>query len=479
MSGTQESTSAAAAEPVPAHAWKVLAISAAGVFVVFLDATIVNIAFPALSADFPDVTRAGLSWVLNAYAVVFGALLVTTGRIADDRGRKRTFLLGLVVFGIGSALCGLAPSVPVLVAARAVQAVGAALLVPASLALLLPEFPASRRAGAVGLWGAAGGVAAAVGPTLGAVLIEGPGWRWVFLVNVPLCVLAVLLGRRVLRETRGTPSVGPQDYLGVVLVTAVFGLLSLGLVQGESWGWGSWRVVGAFVVAAACVPVLVRRALRHPSPVLPVRLFAVRTFSVATAALLLFAAAFFAVILCNVLFLTGVWQYSVLRTAVAVLPSPLLAAALSPVTGRLADRYGFRVLVVPGALAMAAGTAWFAVMTGAQPAYVTDFLPGSVLVGLAIALALPTLGAAGAQSLQPHQFGAGSAVSASARQLGAVLGVAVLVAVLGEPGPAEAVAAFHRSWWVVSATAVACAVLSLGLATRPRPASSAAPSVDG
>ncbi|VXC25581.1 MFS transporter [Nocardioides sp. AX2bis] len=466
MSATDK-TEGAVGEQVPAHAWKVLAISAAGVFVVFLDATVVNIAFPALSADFPEVTRAGLSWVLNAYAVVFGALLVTAGRIADDRGRKQTFLLGLAVFGLGSALCGLAPSVLLLVAARAVQAVGAALLVPASLALLLPEFPASRRAGAVGLWGAAGGVAAAVGPTLGALLIEGPGWRWVFLVNVPLCVVAVLLGRRVLRETTGTPSAGPRDYAGVLLVTAVFGLLSLGLVQGESWGWGSWRVVGSFAVAAVLVPVLVLRALRHPSPVLPVRLFTVRTFSVATGALLLFAAAFFAVILCNVLFLTEVWQYSVLRTALAVLPSPLIAAALSPVTGRLADHYGFRVLVVPGAASMAAGTAWFATRTGPDPAYLTDFLPGSILVGLAIGLALPTLGAAGAQSLQPHQFGAGSAVGATARQLGAVLGVAVLIAVLGEPDPAGALGAFHRSWWVVTATAAACALLSLGLAARP------------
>jgi MFS family permease len=139
--------------------------------------------------------------VLNAYAVVFGALLVTAGRLADTRGRKRLFLLGLGVFAVASALCGLAPSVPLLVAARAVQAVGAALLVPASLGLLLPEFPAARRATAVGIWGAAGAVAAAAGPTLGALLVEGPGWRWVFWINVPCCALAVLVGRRVLRES--------------------------------------------------------------------------------------------------------------------------------------------------------------------------------------------------------------------------------------------------------------------------------------
>lgn len=462
-SGAATTTSGA----VPRRAWATLAISAAGVFVVFLDATVVNIAFPALSADFPGSSRADLSWVLNAYAVVFGALLVTTGRVADDRGRKAVFLSGLIVFGVGSALCAAAPSVGLLVGFRAVQAVGAALLVPASLALLLPEFPAERRAGAVGLWGAAGGVAAAVGPTLGAVLVEGPGWRWIFWINVPLCVIAVVLGRRSLRESTGTSAPGPLDVLGVLLVTAVFALLSLGLVQGGDWGWDSVRVVGALAVAAALVPVLVVRAVRHPHPVLPVRLFAVRRFSLATLGLLLFSASFFAVILCNVLFLTGVWQYSVLRTALALLPSPLLAAALSPVSGRLADRFGFRVLVVPGALAMTTGVGWLATRTGPDPSYVADFLPGSVLIGIAIGFALPTLGAAGAHVLEPHQFGAGSAVGATARQLGAVLGVAVLVAVLGEPSPAEALDAFHRSWSVIAGAAAACAVVSLGLAGRP------------
>ena len=452
---------------VDRRAWQVLGVSAAGVFVVFLDATVVNIAFPAMSADFAGTTRAELSWVLNAYAVVFGALLVTAGRLADARGRKRLFLLGLGVFAVASALCGLAPTVPLLVAARAVQAVGAALLVPASLGLLLPEFPAARRATAVGLWGAAGAVAAAAGPTLGALLVEGPGWRWVFWINVPFCALAVLAGRRVLRESAGTPTAGRPDVVGVLLVTAVFGLLSLGLVQGEDWGWASAGVVGSFALAAVLTPVLVLRALRHPNPVLPVRLFAVRTFSVATAGTLLFGAAFFAMILANVLFLTSVWDYSVLRTAVAVLPSPLLAAVTAPLAGRLADRYGFRVVIVPGALSMVAAQAWFATRTTGDPSYVADFLPGSVLAGLAIGFAFSALGAAGAQALPPASFAVGAAVGATARQLGAVLGVAVLVAVLGEPAPAELLAAFHRSWLAIGVAALACAVVCTGLG-RPR-----------
>ena len=445
---------------ISAQAWKVLAVSAAAVYVVFLDATIVNIAFPAISADFSDVTRSGLSWVLNAYAVVFGALLVTAGGLADDYGRKRVFLAGLVVFAAASALCGIAPTVPLLVAARAVQAVGGALLVPASLALLLPEFPLAKRATAVGLWGAVGAVAAATGPSIGALLVEGPGWRWVFYVNLPFCALALWFGRRILTESKGGVRTRP-DVLGVLLVTAVFGLLSLGIVQGAPWGWFSARTVACFVAAAALAPVLVVRGVRHPHPALPVRLFAVRSFSVATVGTLLYGTAFFGQILCNVLFLNGVWHYSILRTAVAILPSPLLAAVVAPIAGRLADRYGYRAVIAPGAALFALGSTFYVLNTTATPHYLTNFLPGAILVGISIGAAFSTLGAASSQALPPEQFGAGSAVSATARQLGAVLGVAILVAVLGTPSPAEAVEAFHRAWTVTAAVAATCAAVAL------------------
>ncbi|MDX6200332.1 MAG: hypothetical protein QOJ79_3483 [Actinomycetota bacterium] len=451
-------------QEISADAWRVFAVAAAGVFVVFLDATVINIAFPALQAEFSGVTRAGLSWVLNAYAVVFGALLVTAGRLADDRGRKRVFLWGLVLFATASALCGIAPTVPMLVAARAVQAVGAALLVPASLALVLPEFPLAKRATAVGLWGAVGGLAAASGPSIGAVLVDGPGWRWVFLVNVPFCAGAVLFGRHVLRESKGPELRSAPDYVGVLLVTAVMGLLSLGLVQGETWGWTSARVLGAFAAAAIGVPVLIAHALRHPDPVFPVRLFRVRTFSAATAGVLLFAAGFFGMVLCNVLFLTQVWHYSILRTALAILPGPLIAAAFAPQAGRLADRFGHRVVIVPGGLAFAAGTAWFALRVGGDPSYLTHYLPGAVLTGIGVGLAFATFGAAGAHALPPQSYAVGTAVGSASRQLGAVLGVSGLVAALGTPTtPVAALEAFHRGWWLASAAAVAAAITALAM----------------
>jgi EmrB/QacA subfamily drug resistance transporter len=456
----------AAHERVEPHAWRVLAVTAAAVFVVFLDATIVNIAFPAVAAAFPGSSLAALSWVLNAYAVVFGALLVTAGRLADDHGRRKIFLLGLAVFGAASAACGLANTLTFLVAARVVQAVGAAMLVPASLALVLPEFPLARRGMAVGAWGAVGAVAAAAGPTLGALLVEGPGWRWIFYVNVPFCAVAALVAVRVLRRDAVAHAPRPADLSGVVLVTAVFGLLSLVLVQGDAWGWSSPRVIAAASLAAALVPVLLVRALHHPAPVLPVRLFAVSSFSTASAATLIFSAAFFANLLANVLFLTGVWEWSVLRTAVAVAPGPALAAVAAPLAGRLADRHGFRAVVVPGAGAFTAGQAWLALRVGAEPAYAADYLPGLVLVGLGIGLALPTLAAAGAQALPPEQYAVGSAVVSAARQLGAVLGVAGLVAVLGPSADGDALTPFRQAWTGIALVAALSAVIALALRAR-------------
>lgn len=448
--------------------WRVLGIASAGLFVVFLDATVVNIAFPALQADFHSVSRAGMSWVLNAYAVVMGALLVTSGRLADTNGRKKTFLFGLGLFAFASALCGLAPNVPLLVAARALQAVGAAALVPASLALILPEFPPEKRAAAVGIWGAAGAVAAAVGPSIGALLVEGPGWRWVFYVNVPFCAVAAWFGLRNLRESTAEELPARPDILGIVTVTAVFGLLSLGIVEGQQWGWGSAGIIGSFAAVAVLSPLLIVRSLAHPDPVLPVRLFARRSFSAAAAATVLFAAIFFANLLCNVLFITGVWHYSILRSALSILPGPLLAAAVAPLAGRWADTYGHRIVIVPGALIFGVGQVLLATSMTIHPDYVSHMLPGLVLVGLGIGITFPTLGAAGAHALPPAQYASGSAVVGVARQLGSILGVAVLIAILGAPRGPQVMSAFHHAWWVMAAAALGCAgVAGLIGSTKP------------
>jgi EmrB/QacA subfamily drug resistance transporter len=449
--------------PATSHRWKVLGVTSLAVVMVFLDGTIVNVAFPSIHRSFPSTSQATLSWVLNAYSIVFAALLLASGRIADVSGRRRIFFTGLGVFTIGSVLCGLAPSAPVLDASRALQAVGAAMLLPASLALLLPAFPLSMRATAVGLWGATGAVAAASGPPLGALIIQSAGWRWAFLVNVPVGLLAWLLGRRVLEESRDPTATRWPDPLGIVLLTAGMGLLALGIVQGSGWGWTDPRIILTFAGAAVLVPLSVWRSATHPAPVIPLPLFRVRSFSLANVAAVSFSAAFAAMLLAGVLFLNGVWHYSILRTGFAVTPGPLMAATFAPLAGRLADRFGHRVVLVPGALIFAVAMLLFRARVGLHPDYLAVWLPAALLSGMGVGLTLPTLGSAAAASLPPERFGAGSAVTSTARQVGTVLGVSVLIALLGAPAPGDALAAFDRVWLFAAAGAVAASALCLGL----------------
>src|SRR4051812_39688588 len=240
--------------------YKVLLVTAVAVFMAFLDVTIVNVAFPSIEKAFPSTSLAGLSWVLNAYNIVFAALLVPAGRLADLLGRRRMFFVGMGLFLLASALCGLAWSVGLLVSARVLQAAGAAVLVPTSLGLLLPEFPLERRASATALWGAVGAVAAATGPSLGGLLIEWSSWRLVFFVNLVLGVAAWVPARRLLVETRDPDRGAVPDLLGIVLLASGVGTLSLAIVQAPSWGWGSARVVAAFVLAAASLVLFVWRS---------------------------------------------------------------------------------------------------------------------------------------------------------------------------------------------------------------------------
>ena len=244
--------------------WKVLAVVSVAVFVVGLDMFIVNIAFPKIEQDFSGSSVSGISWVLSAYAIVLAALMVPAGRIADRIGRRRGFLTGLVVFTIGSALCGAAPSVPTLVLARVIQAAGASLLLPTSLALLLPEFAPAERPMAIGIWSAVGAVAAAAGPPIGGLLVHF-SWRLVFLVNLPIGAIALVYAARVLRESRADAEARP-DLLGGLLLMVAIGLLALGLVKAPDWGWASAATIASLAGAGVGIMLFWWRCLVHPSP---------------------------------------------------------------------------------------------------------------------------------------------------------------------------------------------------------------------
>jgi len=446
----------------------VLAVGSASSFLVYLDATIVNIAFPDVRASFSDVTLAGLSWILSAYAIVFAALLVPGGRLADRVGGRRLFLAGLSAFTAGSLLCATAPSVPLLVTARVLQAAGGAMLVVSAQLLVMAAHPPERRMRAVGLMAGVAALASALGPVLGGLMVDLGGWRLVFLVNLPIGLTALVFGRRMPEPPR-RPQASRPDLLGSLVAVLAVGALALGAVQGPVWGWGDPRTIAAFAASAGLAPLLVWRSAVHAAPVLELVLFRVRSFSAGNLGALLLGTSFFGLVLANSLYLTQVWDYSVLRAGLAIAPGPLASAVAAISAARFTDRVDPRRFVLPGALISAIAGVWLATRVGAEPAFLAEWLPGMLLMGTGVGLGFATTVAVCVRDLGPAQLGIGSGMSATTRQLGAVLGVAILIAILG---PAPGAGSYDSGWWAMAGLALV-AVVPVALIGR-RPADGAA-----
>ena len=442
------------------HHYRVLVIVSVATFVAGLDLFIVNIAFPSIQRDFAGTSDATLSWVLSGYAIVTAALLVPAGRIADLLGRKRLFVAGLVTFVFASALCAAAPGAGWLIAARVLQAAGGAILMPASLALVLAEFPPKQRALAVAVWSATGAIAAAAGPPIGALLVQA-SWRWVFLVNLPVGLVTVALAARVLSESRDPEARLVPDLLSAVLIAFASSALMLAIVQGQSWGWTSGRIVGLLASSVVLTAAFLYRSTRHVSPVLELGLFRSRAFSAANIASILFFAAFGAMLLSNVLFLTRVWHEDIIRAGLQISPGPITAAVFAVPGSILAGRFGQRVIAAVGALLFACGGAWWLTHVGLQPHYATAFLPGMLAGGAGVGFVIPTLASAVAGSLPPARFATGSAVYGMTRQFGIALGVAVLIAVLSGADKSGALASFRNGWEVMMAAAIASSIAAV------------------
>jgi EmrB/QacA subfamily drug resistance transporter len=444
-----------------AKQWKILILCSVGLFMASLDLFIVNIAFPDLAKSFPGATLPDLSWILNAYAIVFAALLVPAGRIADRVGRKRVFIIGLLVFSVSSALCAAAPSVETLVGARILQAVGAAMLIPTTLGLILPAFPPEQRTVAIGIWSAVSGVAAALGPPVGGILVQ-ISWHWIFLVTVPIGLLAAVVGVRLLDEVR-EPEDGRPDLLGAGFLAIGIGVLTLGIVKGQEWGWADPRTLGSFVAAIGLVAAFALRSARHHSPVIELPLLRIRSFAFANLSTLVFFAGFGAMLLSGVLLLTEVWGYSELRAGFALSPGPLMAAITAVLSSRFATRVGLRPVSVAGSLVFAAGFGLMLLTVHPDSSYATTFLPSFVIGGAGVGLTLGTLPAAATASLPPNRFATGSAVFGMARQLGSAIGVAVLVALLDASTGGDLFSGIQRGWWFALGTGVAAAAIAAAI----------------
>lgn len=443
-------------------------------FVAFLDTTIVNIAFPQIEHAFrASADLSTISWVVNGYNVVIAALLVPAGRTADRLGRKRFLIFGLLLFALGSGASAGAQDPGFLIAMRCAQALGAAVVVPTSLALLLPRFAPARRLSAVTLWGAASALGAGIGPSLGGALVDAWSWRAVFLVNVPLALLAALLAAGVLSEER---EAGPlPDLLGGALLTVALAAIALGIVKGAEWGWLSGGTLAALVGGTALLAAVARRCLRHPEPVIEPRLLGAGTAAPGNVATLLLSVALYATILNNVLFLTTLWHWSVLQAGIAISPAALMTALFARPAGAIAERYGVRRVAIPGTVLYAAGTLAFAWGSGRSPDFLAHWLPGALLTGIGMGLSLPVLVGAVLVGARVSQLASASGINASVRQVGSVLGVALVVSILasahasGTAGAsAQRLLEEHRDAWYLAADFALAAGAVAALLTRAR-----------
>ncbi|MGH3830130.1 MAG: MFS transporter [Pseudonocardiaceae bacterium] len=437
--------------------WRVLTVVSAAQFLAILDLFAVTIAFPAVAHDFRPASLPDVSWILNAYTILLAALLVPAGRFADDTGRRRCFLVGLALFGLSSIGCAAAPDLAVLIAARALQGIGAAVIVPTSLALALPAFPQSEKATAVGIWAAVGAVASGVGPTVGGVLVM-TSWRWIFLINVPVVLAALIAGHRVL-----PPAMGGQhrrlDLVGTVLILTATGCLTTVFLQASTWGYVSLSTGATLAIAVVCTGACVVHFRQHPDPLISPELFRVRTFTVGVVGIFVYYLGFAAMLLGAALFLTGEWHYSVLAAGLGISPGPIAAAVVSSASGRIVRYLGTRSTAVLGGLVFALGCAWWLATSHHTPAYWLSFMPGVTLIGIGNALIQPAL--FGTVATLPSRLGAtGAAILTMARQLGSALGVALLVAILNasqHPG----IATYRHAWIFMIGTGLLASATSL------------------
>lgn len=411
--------------------WLVFWISSTAVFLVSIDVTVLYAAFPALRQAYQQASPSQLSWVLNAYTLLFAALLVPAGRFADLRGRKRTFLVGLTLFLASSLGCGLSSHVFALIAMRAIQGAGAALLLPASLSILLTAFPANKRTVVVGLWGAVSGIAGALGPSLGSFLVDNFGWPWAFFLNLPPGILALWLGWRHLNESRDPERGAPIDIVGVVLLIVGVGAITFGLVKSEALGWSSIPVIASIAGGLLALRIFVSWAAKVRVPAIDMSLFQDKTYRYINIASLFFAIGFAMMFFQTFLFTTSVWSYSLTQAGLAGSPGPLIVVPVAILSGRFAAKSGHKTLLIVGSLFSAAASIWFVLVPGSHPNYLLTWLPGAVMTGLGVGMVLPSLSASAVANLHPSRFGVGSAVNQSVRQMGAVLGVALTVTICG------------------------------------------------
>jgi len=423
--------------------------TALGAFLVTANVSTMNVAFPDLERTFTETSRGSLTWVLNAYTISFAALLIPAGRLADRFGRRRVFMIGLVVFALASLLVGAAPTFPVVVLARVAQGVGGALLTPASLGLLLAGTPDSARMATVAKWGSLTALGVATGPAVGALIVDAYGWRWAFLVLPPSCLLSYLTGRKTLPRTTPDANAPFPDVVGAMLLAASMALLAFSIIQIGPWGWSSSGVLIASSLSLILLVATLFKGRFHRAPALPTHLFRIRSLSMANVATAVQSAGLSASLLVNVLWLTQGWGYSIRTAGLATAPLPLFVALMAPLIGKLGTRYGVRRIAVPGSFSWGIGVLLYALFVTDTPNYWGLWLPASILVAIGVATTFPIVSAAAVSEVPPTEFAVGGSLNQVGRQVGATIGIAALITVVGQGTDVDS---FHKAWFITAAT---------------------------
>ena len=453
-----------------------MALVSIGASMSSLDLTLMFVAFPEIQKDFPGVPRAEISWVLTSFTIVAAALLIPAGRFADRLGRKRIFLTSLLLFTLGSACVALAPTVPLIIAARVVQATGGAMLTPSSLAIIMSVIEPARRSTAIGTWSAISGTVTSAAPTVGAAAIEFGSWRWAFFMVVPIGLTVFFIGRRWLVESID-PHAGPMpDPLGSVLVFVGVAALAFGIVQSREWGWADARTATTLLFAAVVGLIFIWRCTHHPVPVIDIKIFRTGSFRANALAALVIGCAFWGVYGMLVVFLTRGWGYSVIKTGLLLTPMTFASTLTSFKGGVLMDRHGHRAVMIPAAACFSLGALLLLFFAHDKPNIVFVWIPAALLIGFTSSVYFTGVNSAASRLARPEHFGVVAGVIQTLIRIGGATGAALGVTLVADVKVGDGVHKFHTAWSALAVAGAICMVLAWPLKTRtnPRPTASTA-----
>jgi EmrB/QacA subfamily drug resistance transporter len=447
----------------------VLGLTSTAYFMVALDAVVVITALPRMQHDL-HVSLASLQWTLNAYGIAFAAGIITAAALGDRVGRRRVFTIGLALFTVASVACALAPNASELIVARTVQGLGGAIVLPLSLTILTTAFPEEKRGMIVGAYGGLAGLAVAMGPIVGGAIAQSIDWHWIFWINVPIGVTALLLGIRLLPESYGAPE--RLDFVGVGLLTAGVVAVVWALSRANNVGWSSSEVVGTLVAGAVMLVAFVRWENAVREPMVPLRLFAVRDFAIGNLTTFLMTGAVFAAAFLITQEFQFARHFSPIGAGARLLPFFATPMLVSPLAGALSDRIGRRPIIVVGLSMLAAGLVWVAWRGSLHTSWI-ELVIALLIAGIGLSMALPTVPTAVLSAVAPHEMGKASGINYMAQRFGAVFAVAIGTAVFDSYGhlgsPETVTQGFKPALWACSVFAALGALAATAMSARPKP----------